>query len=47
MIRQATGSFAWAMVMLGGFLALSGVIVLAISRFIDRTHAAAEAAAAK
>lgn len=31
-IRQATHSYVWALVMLGGFLALSGIIVLIVGR---------------
>lgn len=45
MIRSATGSFGWAMVMLGGFLVLSGLIALYISRFIERAPKLARDAA--
>jgi MFS transporter, ACS family, tartrate transporter len=31
-IREATHSYVWALAMLGGFLALSGIIVLIVAR---------------
>jgi len=34
-VRAATGSYAWALAILGGFLALSGILALIVARRIE------------
>jgi ACS family tartrate transporter-like MFS transporter len=39
-VRQATGSYAWALSILGGFLAVSGILALMVARRIEGSHSA-------